>query len=210
MYKTCLDAEKEFEICWHNPAYVAIQLDDVDINKVLAHYALQKPLHFTMTMLWDMETKKAWNPEKYIPYVVKPGSAKSWHKQTCPDTGGVIFVRCSAQKKWLDPSSYEEVYEEVYVNEQKKQVTFLGVTQLPENDKIIHPTQPLFHVQHGASGTEDRPLNTWRIVLLTNENKRQYINLFNSFNNSAKLPGFIEAYIEKDLGVGIKMNIANK
>ena len=55
----CLDAETEFEKCWHNPSYTAIKLDDVDVNQVLSHYIAQKPIHFTKTMLWDMERKKA-------------------------------------------------------------------------------------------------------------------------------------------------------
>jgi hypothetical protein len=204
MYTNCIDAENEFEKCWNNPNYTAIQLDDVDVNHSLSHYTLQKPIHFTKKMLWDMETKKAWNPANYISYVVKAGSAKSWDKHPCPKTGGEIFVRCSAQKKWLEPSIYEMVYEEVYVNEKAKLITFIGVTALPEKKEIIHPSQPLFHVQHGASGTEDRPLNTWRIVHLTRDVDQQLINHFKNFNNPTTLPGFIEAYIKNDLKINIE------
>lgn len=98
MFKNCLDAEAEFEACWRNPKYTAIQLDDVDINYTLSFYSMQKPIHFTKTMLWDMEKKKAWNPANYISYVIKEDSAKSWDKHFCPQSNGELFVRCSAQK----------------------------------------------------------------------------------------------------------------
>lgn len=145
MFKNCIDAEKEFEKCWLDSNYTAIQLDDVDVNQTLSYYIPQNAVHFTKKMLWDMEKKKAWNPEKYISYVVKEGSAKSWNKQTSAETGGEIFVRCSAQKKWLDPNAYEDIYEEVYVNENANLVTFLGVKTLPGKAGELHPTQPLFH-----------------------------------------------------------------
>lgn len=167
MFKNCPDAEKEFEKCWYNPKYTAIQLENVDVNHTLSFYNTEKPHHFTKTMLWDMEKKKAWNPANYISYVIKTSSAKAWNKHPCPETGGEIFVRCSAQKMWLLQTQYEDVYEEAYVNEKTKIVTFLGVTKLPGKNEEIHPAQSLFHVQHGAVGTEDKPLNTWRIIHLT-------------------------------------------
>ena len=77
MFNNCIDAEAEFEKCWLDSGYTQITLDDVDVNKTLTHYITNKPLHFTRTMLWDMEKKKAWNPANYIPYVVQEGSAKS-------------------------------------------------------------------------------------------------------------------------------------
>ena len=142
--------------------------------------------------------KKAWNPGNYISYVVKEGSAKSWNKKVCSD--GEMFVRCSAQIKWLDPN----LYEEVYVNENANLVTFLGVQTLPGKIEELHPTQPLFHVQHGADGTEDQPLNTWRIVHLTKERDHQLINPFKGFNDPTTLPGFIKTYIEKDLNISVR------
>ena len=38
VFKNCPDAEKEFEKCWHNQKYTAIQLDDVDVNHTLSFY----------------------------------------------------------------------------------------------------------------------------------------------------------------------------
>ena len=57
MLKNCLDAEKEFEKCWLDPKYTAIQLDDVNVNQILTYYITQNPIHFTKKMLWDMEKK---------------------------------------------------------------------------------------------------------------------------------------------------------
>lgn len=82
-------------------------------------------------------------------------------------------------------------------------VTFLGTTTLPGIAGQIYPTQPLFHVQHGVEGTEDQPLNTWRIVNLTSEINKQLLDRFNSVNNSTTLPGYIEAYIKNDLNVTV-------
>ncbi len=71
MFNNCIEAQKEFEKCWDNPEYTQITLDNIDVNKTLSFYITNKPLHFTRTMLWDMEKKKAWNPGNYIPYVVR-------------------------------------------------------------------------------------------------------------------------------------------
>jgi hypothetical protein len=204
MFNTCLEAEREFEKCWKNPRYTSIELNDVDINQVLMYYILQKPLKFTKTMLWDMETKKAWNPGAYIPYVVREGSARAWGKHPCPETRGEIFVRSSAQRQWLSPETYEDVYEEVYVNPRKQLITFLGVTDLPDGPSILKPTQALFHVQHGASGTEDQPKNTWRIVHLTEGKNLALVKSFERMNDKKVLPGFVESYIKNDLKVALR------
>ena len=204
MFANCIEAQNEFEKCWLNPDYTQITLADVDVNKTLMHYLVDKPLHFTRTMLWDMEKKKAWNPGKYIPYVIKEGSAKSWDKQSCSVTGGEMFVRTSNQKQWLHPMSYEEVYEEVYVNEREKLITFLGVKKIPDRDTELQPHQALFHVQHGVAGEETNPVNVWRIVHLTKSKDDQLIEMFKNLNDQTVLPGFIKEYIEKDLEIKIQ------
>ncbi|MBA2648303.1 MAG: hypothetical protein H0U75_01685 [Legionella sp.] len=201
MYKTIMEAEDEFEKCWLNQSYTPIELEDVDINKTLLHYTTNKPIAFTRKMLWDMEIKKAWDPGKYIPYVVCKGSAQAWGKQSCSD--GEIFVRKSEQKQWLT-SIYEEIYEEVYVNYKEQVVTFLGVTVLPGQSKRLMPKQPLFHVKHAVGGEEMHPLNKWRIVHFTEERDLKLIEHFKSFNDPTTLPGFIEMYIKEDLGAVIK------
>ena len=207
MFKTVTEAEQEFELAWQNPKYTQIELNDVDINKVLSeNYILSSSLRFTRAMLWDMETKKAWNPKQYIPYVVRSG--KSWRKHKL-ESGDELFVRSSQQSQWLNNSAYEDVFEEVYINNISQKVTFLG-TKILENESgeliDIQNYQPLFHVEHSTKGTEEQPLNGWRIVHLTKEKDYELIKLFNNFNNSTVLPRFIEIYIENDL----KINLSRK
>jgi len=204
MFNNCVEAQNEFEKCWSNPECTQITLDDVDVNKTLSFYITNKPLHFTRSMLWDMEKKKAWNPGNYIPYVVREGSGESWGKKSCTTTGGVIFVRASDQKQWVNPDLYEKVYEKVYVNEQGQLITFIGATKLPERAEELNPQQPLFHVQHGVKGEDNNPINTWRIVHLTPKKDFQLIEMFKKLNDSTMLPGFIKEYIEKDLHLTIK------
>ncbi len=204
--KNIIEAQKEFEKCWQNPAYTQIELHDVDVNQALLHYTTNKPVRFTREILWDMEKKKAWNPGKYIAYVVREGSARSWGKESCSAPEGELFVRTSEQKKWLNPDVYEKVYEEVYVNNEEQLITFLGVKTLPGCSEELTPKQPLFHVQHAVSGEEDNPLNKWRIVFLTEEKNERLLKHFENFNNPHILPGFIEIYIEKDLGVMIELH----
>ena len=63
-----LKHEEEFERAWTDPSNTRIELSPVDINLVLAqYYRTNEPLRFTRTMLWDMEVKKAFRPDLYIP-----------------------------------------------------------------------------------------------------------------------------------------------
>jgi hypothetical protein len=57
-----------------------------------------------------------------------------------------------------------------------------------------------------VGGTEDQPLNTWRIVHLTPAKDAELIKRFESFRDTASLPKYIEVYIKKDL----QANLANK
>jgi hypothetical protein len=64
--------------------------------------------------------------------------------------------------------------------------------------------QPIFHVYHGVGGTEDAPTNLWSIVLLTTEHDSRYEAPFKAMVREGWLPGFIELYIKRDLGVDLK------
>lgn len=195
-------AEVEFEQAWNNPQYTQIKLDDVNINETLErYYDTPVPVNFTRTMLWDMESKKAWNPKKYIRYVVRDG--KSWGKKSLPN-GDETFVRSSQQKQWLNPNVYEDVFEEVYLNNKAQKATFLGRTTLQdESGKTLQlkNQQPLFHVQHSVAGEENQPLNVWRIVFLTEGKDQNLIDHIKQLNDPTKLPGFVEIYIEDDLNI---------
>ena len=60
--------------------------------------------------------------------------------------------------------------------------------------------QPLFHVEHAAAGSEQAPLNVWRIVLLTERNDARFTEPFKKMAREGLLPGFLETYIRRDLG----------
>lgn len=48
----------------------------VDVNKALAErYIVDAPIQVTLSMVWDMELKKSWEPLTYIPYVVSDGKS---------------------------------------------------------------------------------------------------------------------------------------
>jgi hypothetical protein len=61
--------------------------------------------------------------------------------------------------------------------------------------------QPLFHVEHAAGGTEDDPLNLWRIVILTKNKDERFEAPFKDMVRRGTLPGFLEIYIERELRV---------
>ena len=74
-----LDRVGEFERAWVDPRNTRFELPPVDVNRVLAeHYLTNQPLTFTRAMLWDTEVRKAWKPDRYIPSVVREGSARAW------------------------------------------------------------------------------------------------------------------------------------
>ncbi len=198
-------AEEKFENAWNNPAYTQIRLDDVDINKALnLSYHTESPVNFTADMLWDMETKKAWSPIHYIPYVVKEG--RSWGKKKL-ENGNEYFVRISQQKQWLNNDVYEEVFEEVYVNHQDRKITFIGTNRVQDesgNYISFNNEQPLFYVEHSVKGTKDNPVNVWRIIFLTHKKEGKLIELFQKLNNRNILPRFVEIYIENDLHIPLR------
>ncbi len=92
-----LDHEGEFRRAWDDHSNTRFELPAVDVNRVLAeHYRTGEPLTFTRTMLWDMEVRKAWRPDRYIPSVVREGSAHTWGRRSAAD-GTESFVRY----RWL-------------------------------------------------------------------------------------------------------------
>jgi len=121
----------------------------------------------------DPIIQRAWDPITYIPYVVS--LARSWGRAALRD-GSTRFCRSSLQRGWITP---EEglVLEEVFVSDAKQTIYFLGRPRMvEENGKALmaSPFQPLFHVRHAVSGSEQAPLNLWSIVLLTNTPDLRY------------------------------------
>ena len=199
-----VDHEKAFERAWADPRFTRFALPSIDVNDVLGRrYRLSEPLTFTRTMLWDLEVKKAWRPDWYIPSVVREGSADAWGLRTEAD-GSDSFKRASQQRLWLDPSEYGLVLEQTYRNHVHQKVTFIGAAELPDRDGTIlraDTAQPLFHVEHSVGGDERRPLNLWRIVHLTDRPDDRLIETFTRIARDVWLPEFVEIYIRKDLNI---------
>jgi hypothetical protein len=201
---TFASARREYEQAWNNPAHTRFELPAVNVNKVLRdRYEMDPHRRLTRTMIWDMETKKAWDPLSFIPYVVSEGG--SWGRHSLDD-GSSRFCRASMQKGWIRPDS-GRILEDVYVSDAEQAIFFLGRERMIAADGSelrASESQPVFHVFHGVGGTEDEPLNLWSIVLLTQHNEPRYEEPFKQMVQAGLLPGFIEIYIERNLGVTLK------
>ena len=202
---TDLNHEEEFERAWTDPRNTRVELPAVDINLVLAkYYRMNEPLTFTRTMLWDMEVKKAYRPDLYIPSVVLEGSARYWRRRAAAD-GAESFVRCSQQRLWLEPSERGLVLEQVFLNPTRQSATFIGAATLVDHEGNVlraGDTQPLFHVEHSVDGDDSRPLNRWRIVYLTGKREQELIERF-THRRRVWLREFVEIYIRTDLGIDL-------
>src|ERR1700757_3923172 len=192
-------AEREYNDAWNAPSSTRFELPPVDVNKVLKErYRVSPEQTLTRAMIWDMETKKAWDPLTYIPYVVS--QARSWGRTSLGD-GSTRFFRSSLQRGWITPEE-GRVLEDVFVSDAKQTIYFLGRRRMAEENgsEVVASTyQPLFHVRHAVGGSEGTPLNLWSIVLLTNAPDPRYCEPFEQMVRAGLLPGFIEIYIERDL-----------
>jgi hypothetical protein len=192
-------ANREFQIAWDNPAHTQFELPPVNVNKVLRdRYRVEPATFLTRAMIWDMEVKKAWDPRTYIPYVVSEG--RSWGRHSLQDRSE-RFYRSSMQRGWITPEQ-GRILEDVYVSHDEQRIFFQGrATMTAEDGEQLRASdfQPLFHVEHGVGGSDDEPLNLWRIVLLTPRRDMRYTEPFEQMVRAGLLPGFIEIYIEKDL-----------
>jgi hypothetical protein len=199
-------AEREYNDAWAKSSHTRFELPAVNVNKVLKErYRLAPRKNLTRAMIWDMETKKAWDPRSYIPYVVSEGG--SWGRTTLRD-GSQRFSRSSMQRGWIVPSE-GRVLEDVFVSDAKQTIYFLGRPRMvgeSSNDLVASSFQPLFHVRHAVGGSEDEPLNLWSIVLLTDATDVRYFEPFEQMVRAGLLPGFIEIYIQRDLQVSLSRN----
>ena len=200
---TQLSHEEEFERSWADPGNTRIELPPVDVNLVLArYYRTNEPLRFSRTMLWDMEVKKAFRPDLYIPSVVSAGNSCYWRRQAAAD-GSESFVRCSRQRLRLNPSERGLVLERVLLNPARQSATFIGAAEFLDKDGNLLRAgagQPLFHVEHSVDGSELQPLNLWRIVYLTDKPEQKLIDRF-AFAKDVWLREFVEIYIRRDLKI---------
>jgi hypothetical protein len=192
-------AEREYNEAWSAPSSTRFELAPVDVNKVLKErYRVSSERTLTRAMIWDMETKKAWDPLTYIPYVVS--QARSWGRTILRD-GTTRFCRSSLQRGWIT-SEEGRVLEDVFVSDPKQTIYFLGRPRMVEESGkalVASSFQPLFHVRHAVGGSEQAPLNLWSIVLLTGSPDPRYCVPFEQMVRAGFLPGFLEVYIERDL-----------
>src|SRR5262249_55340520 len=113
-------AEREYNDAWNAPSSTRLELPPVDVNKALKErYRISPEQTLTRAMIWDMETKKSWDPLTYIPYVVS--QARSWGRTTLRD-GSARFCRSSLQRGWIT-SDEGRVLDDVF---------------------LTHPTQPIY------------------------------------------------------------------
>jgi hypothetical protein len=207
-----LDHEDEFARAWADPRNTRYELPPVDVNQVLAkHYITSEDFTFTRAMLWDMETRKAWRPDRYIPTVVRQGTAIAWGKHPTVNSNEA-FIRSSEQRLWLEPDEYGIVIEHVCLNDSEQAAIFIGAEKACNQDNNLLRAgtgQPVFHVEHAVGGQDSRPLNRWRVVHLTESPDQRMVEQFARLANDRWLPEFIEIYIRGDLGVGLTRRALN-
>ncbi|MET7278866.1 hypothetical protein ABZS29_11605 [Kribbella sp. NPDC005582] len=196
------DHAAAFEQAWDDPRTTSVELPPVAVNDVLRdRYDVQPPIAYTGTHLWDMEVRKAVAPDRYIPTVVRPGSVEKFpsvHTGSLED-----FTRVSDQRLWADPDQYATVIEHVHLDYQNRRVFFFGAESFEAPDGRIFTAgtgQPIFHVEHSVGGTEEAPLNLWRIVLLTDQPDPALAAAFEQLANDHYLRVFIEVHLREDLG----------
>ncbi len=196
-----MDHEKVLDDAWHTPGVTAIDLPAVDVNQVLAdRYELDRDLTFTRTMLWDMEVRKAAAPDIYIPTVVAPGSATKFPSTRHEELED--FTRVSDQRLWGDRDRFGTIVEHVRLDHGHQRAFFVGDSGF--GDVRATTDQPIFHVEHSVAGPEDRPLNLWRIMVLTETVDQRLADVFTQMGADPYLRVFIEVYLQKDLGVSFR------
>lgn len=196
-----MDFEAAFEQAFIDPRYTATSFPPSDVNSVIeSNYEVDSPFVYTRSQLWDMEVKKAHEPETYLYQLVRPGSVLQLDKHQ--DKHLEYFVRISDQKTWKNTSIFTRVIERVCLDHTSRRAFFLGEEslELPGGTRILAgKEQPIFYVEHSVAGTEDAPLNIWRIVLLTDQKDESVISVFKDMAESKYLREFNEVYIRRDL-----------
>ncbi|MET7991102.1 hypothetical protein ABZU76_09345 [Amycolatopsis sp. NPDC005232] len=196
-----MDHEAIITQAWDAPGSTTAKLTPVRVNEVLCErYEVTPPFQYTGTDLWDMEKRKAAAPGVYIPTVVKPGSAEKFpsvHNGQFED-----FTRVSEQRRWADPDNYDLIIEHVRLDHESRRAFFVGAERFEAPDGRVFTAgtgQPIFHVEHSVGGSEEDPLNMWRIVFLTEQEQPELAAAFTGYENDPYLRVFIEVHLEKQL-----------
>lgn len=197
-----MNHEEIFEQAWSAPETTSVELPAIPVNDVLRErYDVKPPFSYTGAQLWDMEVRKAAAPDKYIPTVVKAGSAEKFPSVRHGEFED--FTRVSDQRLWADPSRFATIVEHVRLDHEHRRAFFIGADRFEAPDGRVFTAgagQPLFHVEHSVTGPEDAPLNRWRIVLLTEAPDPSLVAAFDEPANDRYLRVFIEVHLRDDLG----------
>ncbi|TQV91176.1 hypothetical protein V2A60_009366 [Cordyceps javanica] len=197
-----MDHERILEAAFADPQNTPIELPPADVNKVIkTSYKVDKPFTYTRTQLWDMERRKAHDPERFLGGVVRPGSVEILDVKREGDVE--TFARVGDQRRWANPSEYSRVIELVRLDHATQRALFIGVDAMdaPDGRRILRgPEQPRFHVEHSCAGTEEAPLNIWRLVLLDKDESGATREAFRGMMESPYLRAFNEIYIREVLG----------
>jgi hypothetical protein len=197
------EAKCLFENAWNDPDNLALTLDDIDINAVLSkNYVTEPPTRMTRTQLWDMERKKAADAVTFLGSVVKDAKTRR-------QLNANAFIRWTIQRQFLNPNVFDNVLEEVFLDDANQLVTFIGQRDesfIDWKPMQVTQQQPVFHVQHGVTGQEDNPINTWKIVFINpSEEARHTLKMnFSKFDYSRHLPYYVEVYLQRDMNIHIK------
>lgn len=197
-----MNHEEIFEQAWAAPGTTSVELPPVPVNEVLRErYDVRPPFAYTGAQLWDMEVRKAAAPDKYIPTVVKAGSAEKF--PSVRHGRFEDFTRVSEQRLWADPARFATIIEHVRLDHENRRAFFIGAERFEAPDGRVFTAgggQPLFHVEHSVAGPEDAPLNRWRIVHLTEERDQSLVDAFDDLVNDRYLRVFVEVHLRADLG----------
>ncbi|MDQ7811001.1 hypothetical protein Q5425_45375 [Amycolatopsis sp. A133] len=197
-----MNHEAIFEQAWAAPGTTALELPPVPVNEVLHdRYDVRPPFAYTGARLWDMEVRKAAAPDKYIPTVVRAGSAEKF--PSVRHGRFEDFTRVSDQRLWADPERFATIIEHVRLDHEHRRAFFIGAGRFEAPDGRVFTAgagQPLFHVEHSVAGPEGAPLNLWRIVHLTAEPDRSLVDAFDALANDPYLRVFVEVHLREDLG----------
>lgn len=196
------DHDAVFEQAWADPGATSVRLPPVPVNQVLRdRYVVEPPFRYTGAQLWDMEVRKAAAPDKYIPTVVKAGTAEKF--PSVRHGRFEDFTRVSEQRLWADPSRWATVIEHVRLDHDNRRAVFIGAERFTASDGrefVAGTGQPIFHVEHSVAGSEEDPLNQWRIVLLTERPDPALAAVFDELAQDPYLRVFIEVHLREDLG----------
>lgn len=201
-----MEHQQIFNEAFAEPGNTTVDMPPIIVNRILhsGSYKVNPSITYTRTHLWDMEVKKAHNPDLYLRHILRPGSLQIFD---VVKNGPVeTFIRVTDQKAWTDPSKYTTVIERVSLDSDTHQAFFIGVPEIdgPDGRKIVSgKEQPIFHVEHSASGTEREPQNIWRIVFLDKDENGELQETFKRMAASPYLREFIEVHIREVLGEGL-------